>query len=143
LGHRLEVPSAAWPIIAASLILPATALYVARGLASRGWPVMSEYEATLAAHSTALIAIGCVGLVVGVVMTRRSGRLPIVAPIAGTLGLIAGIVTIGLFARHATVGWWFAGATVIGGAAGYIVPKRHVARPLISAEEPPAGSEPF
>jgi hypothetical protein len=76
-------------------------------------------------------------------MTRRAGRLPVIAPIAGTLGLIAAIVTIGLFTRHATVGWWFAGASVLGIAAAYISRKLHVERTLIAAEDPAAGSELF
>jgi hypothetical protein len=143
MAHGLEVSSAAWPVIAAALILPVTALYISRGVAVHGWPVMSEFEASLAAHSGALIAIAIGGAVAAIVMTRRSARMPAAAPIAGSAALLAALVAIGLAARGAHAVWWVAGLAVITGSIGYAARRLRIERVLIAADDPAAGSELF
>lgn len=142
-AHHLEVQSSAWPVVAAALILPATALYLTRAARTHGWPVMSEFEAALAMHSGALIAIAIGGAIGAIAMTRRTLRLPIAAPIAGGLGFIAGLVAIGLVARGSAAALWVSGIAVVFGTIGFLGRRLRVERVLIAAEDPAAGSEMF
>ena len=143
MAHHLEVRSAAWPVIAVALILPATSLYLARAARIRGWPATSELEASLEAHAGTLIAIAIAGAIAAIAMTRRSLRLPIAANIAGGLGVVAALVTTGLVAAGSTAGLWMSGVAIGSGAVGLVGRRLRRERNQIAAEDPAAGSEVF
>ena len=88
MAHRLEVRSAALPVLAAGVLLPVTALYLGAAIRSGGWPVIAEFEASVAAHAKHLLACASVGAVTSIAMTRRAMRLPAAAPTIGALALI-------------------------------------------------------
>ena len=137
MAHGLEVSSATLPVIAAAFVLPATGIYVLHAIALGGWPVVSEFEASLVANAHTLIGIGLAGVVAGVVMTRRSARLPSVTPIAGALAVVVFLCAITL--HHP----WLLALTTILTAASFVTHRLRIERVLIATEDPAAGSELF
>jgi hypothetical protein len=135
MAHRLEVLSAALPVAAAAAILPATAAYVAMGVAAHGWPSEVAFEAWLVAHASALAMMSMLGLAASVVMTKRAARLPIAAPIAATIAFGAASGTI--------VWWWLVGPAAIAATIAVIARRLRKERERILAEDPAAGSEVF
>ena len=144
MAHGLEVRSAALPVIAAAFVLPATAIYTMHAIQTRGWPVISEFEASLAMHAHALIAIAMAGVVAGIVTTRRAARLPIVAPIAGPIAVIAAGIAAAATARHAmTAAWAGLALALIATTIGLVARRLRIERALIATDDPAAGSELF
>jgi hypothetical protein len=143
MGHDLEVRSAAWPIIAASVLVPATALWMARGVRTHGWPVMSEFEASLALHAKALALIGVAGAVGAIAMTRKATRLPAVGTVLTPLGLTVGVVAIAGFAMSSGWAWLLCGVAVVVAGIGMIARTLHKERALLEVDDPAAGSELF
>lgn len=74
MAHRLEVRSAAWPVAAAAMIIPATLLYALYGVKAGGWPSIAEYEQSLAAHASKLLTIAGIGAFAGIATTHRAVR---------------------------------------------------------------------
>ncbi len=143
MGQQLEVRSAAWPILAASLIVPVTALWVARAVRTGAWPVMSEFEVGVAAHATVLALIGAAGAVVAVAMTRKAARQPAVAMIALPTGIIAaGLACVGV-ARGTALSWLACGFAVIVLGMGLVARRLRRERALLEIDDPAAGSELF
>src|SRR5687767_10439963 len=92
MAHRLEVRSAALPVLAAGVLLPVTALYIGAAIKAGGWPVIAEFEALVAVQAKKLILCGVAGVVLAFALTRRATRLPLVAPLMfGTATLAAGV----------------------------------------------------
>ncbi len=143
MGRDLEVRSAAWPLLAASVILPATALWIARGVRTHGWPVMSELEQGIALHAKPLLMIGLAGLVGSIVMTRKFARLPVVATMLIPFGALAGALTIAGFAKSLAWAWPMSGVAVLAMGTGLIVRTLREERALLEVEDPAAGSELF
>lgn len=144
MAHRLEVRSAAFPVIAAALVLPATAVYLVHAVKAHGWPVMSEFETSLAAHAGALVAIALAGVVAGIVLTRRTARLPIVGPIAGSLALaLGGLAIVTATKTSGSTTWGLGAVAMLGGTLGIVARRLRIERELIAAEDPAAGSELF
>jgi hypothetical protein len=143
MGHDLEVRSAAWVVLAAGVVLPATALWFARILRTRGWPVMSEFEASLALHAKALALIGVAGAFGAVMMTRKTLRQPFVATLALPFGVVAGGLTVAGFVKQTPYAWVVCGLAVVTFSIGWIARTLRKERALLEVEDPAAGSELF
>ena len=143
MGHDLEVRSAAWAVLAAGVVLPATALWFARMLRTRGWPVMSEFEASLALHAKALAMIGFAGLIGAVMMTRKTLRQPFIATLALPFSILAGAFTVAGFLHQSSYAWVVCGVAVVTFSIGLIARTLRKERALLEVEDPAAGSELF
>jgi hypothetical protein len=134
MAHKLEVRSAAWPVAAASVMLPVSALYLVQGIKAGGWPSIANYEASLARHGGHLAIIAAVGMISAVFMMRRSLRLPVMRPIglAMTLGIGA--------LAFATVPW-LGSLAAIAAAITYIAFRLKRERAMLETDDPAAGSE--
>ncbi len=136
MAHRLEVKSAALPLLAAGFILPVTALYLYQAARSGGWPPITDYEASLALHTKAFVGTAIAGAMAAVIMTRRFARVPVVTSVNFVLMLGLGVVALD-GAR------WLAGIALLAGAAAVIVWRLRKERTLLETEDPAAGSELF
>jgi hypothetical protein len=134
MAHRLEVRSATLPVLAASVLLPVTALYIAATYRAGGWPVIAEFEASVAAHAMKLIACASVGAVIALAMTKRFARLPAAAPTAL-------VTALGLTALAAGTSLWLVPPALILAAMAIVVRRLRVERDKLQAEDPAAGSE--
>jgi hypothetical protein len=143
MGHELEVRSAAWPILAAGVIVPATALWIGRIIRTHSWPVMSEFEVALAMHAKALALIGLTSAVGAIAMTRKLLRQPIVATLALPFGFITLALTLVGFAKGSSLAWPLAGWAVLIITVGFIVRTLRAERALLEIDDPAAGSELF
>ena len=137
MAHVLEVRSAALPVAAATLVLPATTIYLVAALRRAGWPVISDLEVALAANAKALGFAAAVAIVAGIAMTRRALRVPVAAPLAGGATLAFACTAIGLEA------WWLVAPVATALAIAVIAWRLRVERNAIAAEDPAAGSELF
>lgn len=136
MAHRLEVKSAALPVLAASVLLPVTALFIVHAFRVKGWPVIAEFEASVGAHGKQLAISGVVGVVTAILMTRRFARLSMMAPIAGAVAIGTGI--------GALVSWhWLATGTLLAATITLVVRRLRIERDKLEAEDPAAGSEVF
>ena len=136
MAHRLEVRSAALPVLAAGVLLPVTALYVAAAFQTAGWPVIASFEASIAHHTTQLVACAGLGTVLAVAVTKRAVRLPVVAPTMAILALICGGIA-GVFTP------WLAPVALLLAVIGLVARRLRIERELLEAEDPAAGSEIF
>jgi hypothetical protein len=143
MGHDLEVRSAAWPILAAGVIVPATALWIGRIIRTHSWPVMSEFEVALAMHAKALALIGLASTVGAIAMTRKALRQPVTATLALPFGLVATAVTFVGFAKGNSFAWALCGVAVVVVAMGFIARTLRDERALLEIDDPAAGSELF
>ena len=143
MGHELEVRSAAWPVLAAGVLLPATALWFARMLRTHGWPVMSEFEISLALHAKALAMIGFAGAIAAVAVTRKTLRQPFVATLVLPLGLVVSASAVVGFMKAAPIAWLLCGVGVVTVSVGVIARTLRKERALLEVEDPAAGSELF
>ncbi|HUS33264.1 MAG TPA: hypothetical protein VMZ53_32400 [Kofleriaceae bacterium] len=136
MAHKLEVRSSAWPIAALAMIGPATLVYIYYGMKAGGWPSIAAYEAALSLHAKKLAFVGGLGTFAAIFMTRRSLRLPIVAPVAAALTL--------LFAAAAmAVSPWLTLVGVIGMSIAYIAYRLKRERAFLETDDPAAGTELF
>lgn len=143
MGHQLEVRSAAWPVLAAGVVLPATALWFARILRTHGWPVLSEFEASLVLHAKTLALIGFVGAIAAMTMTRKSMRQPFIAMFVLPFGLFASGLTVVGFMKSASFAWVLCGTAVVTVSIGMVARTLRKERALLEVEDPAAGSELF
>src|SRR5262249_40278841 len=134
MAHRLEVTSAALPVLAAGVLLPVTALYLGAAVRAAGWPVIAEFEAAVTNHAMHLIACAGVGGVLAIAMTKRMARLPIVTPLVGAAALscaVAGVVASA----------WLVPVGSILAVFALVVRRLRIEREQLQAEDPAAGSE--
>ncbi|MEP6864851.1 MAG: hypothetical protein ABJE66_29795 [Deltaproteobacteria bacterium] len=143
MGHDLEVRSAAWPILAAGVIVPATALWIGRIIRTHSWPVMSEFEVALAMHAKALALIGLASTAGAIAMTRKALRQPVTATLALPFGLVATAVTFVGFAKGTSYAWALCGVAVVVVTMGFIARTLRDERALLEIDDPAAGSELF
>ncbi|MEO6773804.1 MAG: hypothetical protein ABI467_12430 [Kofleriaceae bacterium] len=143
MGLELEVRSAAWPILAAGVIVPATALWAARILRTHTWPVMSDFEVALAIHAKALALIGLASTIGAIAMTRKALRRPVIATLALPVGAVATALTFVAFGRSAGAAWLLCGGAVVVTAIGLVARKLRAERALLEIDDPAAGSELF
>ena len=144
MAHRLEIPSATLPVLAAALLVPATAVYGMAAVKAHGWPVVSGLESDLARYSDALVVVAVAGLVAGLAMSRRAMRLPIVGTIAGPIAVLSGLVAVGVAFGPSELGAWaLLGVSTLTGMVALVGRRLRIERDLIAADDPAAGSELF
>lgn len=136
MAHRLEVRSAALPLLAAGFILPVTGLYLYQAARVGGWPSITDFEASLALHTKLFVGTAITGAIAAVIMTRKFARMPSVAPVG--IGIA---FALGVFAFEKAS--WLAGAALLVGAAAFIAWRLRKERALLETEDPAAGSELF
>lgn len=136
MAHRLEVRSAALPVLAAGVLLPVTALYIGYSIRAGGWPVIAEFEAAVALHAKPLALCAAVGAVLAIAMTKRAARLPAVAPFAGALAIAGAGIAV------ATTPWLVPPALIVAVAA-VVLRRLRIERELLETDDPAAGSEIF
>ena len=143
IANQLEVRSAAWPIAAAGVVLPATALWLLHAVRARGWAV-SNFEDALTAHAGALALAGLLGAAGAIAVTRRAMRQAIVAPIAGATGVVLlGAAALAFATGHVALGWPLAGLATPALVLGAVAWRLGRERALLAIADPAAGSELF
>jgi hypothetical protein len=144
MAHRLEVASAALPIAAAALVLPATLVYIAHALYAKGWPSTMAYESNLAEVGSALAVAGVAGVIAAVTMTRRAARSPRVATPAWFIAVAMGVIAaVALVKRELPVTWLCTVVSVISGSIAFINGRLAKERAALEVNDPAAGSELF
>jgi len=144
MAHRLEIASAALPVAAAALVLPATAIYLAQMIAVGGWPSTATYESDLAFSGNYMLYVGIAGIFAAIAMTQPALRRTSVTPIAAIVSLAAaGLATRSLFAMALTSLWVFTAIGVIAGAIALVTWRLGRERVAIDAQDPAAGAELF
>jgi hypothetical protein len=136
MAHRLEVRSSALPVLAAGVLLPVTALYVAAIYRASGWPVIADFESSVATHAKHLLACGGAGVVLALALTKRAARLPIAAPLNAGIAL----ATVGV---AVTTTLWLVPIALLMITVALVVRRLRIERDLLQAEDPAAGSEIF
>jgi hypothetical protein len=142
MAQRLEVRSAALPVLAAALVLPATALYVIDSVSGLGWS--RTFDASVAAQGWGMVAGAALGAVAGIVVTRRFARAPAVAAIAGGIALLAAAaVAIEAVLAGGVPPVWRLAPFVLAATIAVVVRRLRIEREWIEAEDPAAGSTLF
>jgi hypothetical protein len=136
MAHRLEVRSAALPVLAAGVLLPVTALYAAAIYRANGWPVIADFEASVATHAKLLLACGGAGVFLAFALTKRAARLPIAAPLS-----VGGALAATGIAAATTL--WLVPIALLMFTVALVVRRLRIERDLLQAEDPAAGSEIF
>ncbi len=140
LAHRLEVRSAALPVLAAALVLPATALYVIDSVRELGWSL--TFDDRVVAQAWGLVGGAALGIVAGIAVTRRFARVPAVVPIAGCIAAIAAAaVPIVAATTGAEPSIRLLAPAVIAATIAIIARRLRIERAWIDADDPAAGSE--
>jgi hypothetical protein len=143
LAHQREVWSAAWPLLAAALVLPATILWLTLMVRQRGWAV-SAIDDALARHHAALTLVAAIGAVGAIAAVRPAMRRRGVALVAGPLGLLAVAGAVTVFVRGAPwAGWSLAGAGGTALALAAVAWRVDRERALLAIADPAAGIELF
>ena len=141
MAHRLEVRSAALPVLAAALVGPATFVYLALAVKVRGWPANRVIEHTLGDHAGFLFAGAIAGLIAALGVLSPRLRSPRVAVPAGVVAITAlGFVG----SLHALPTAWYALPIVAtAGMIAAVARKLRIERAWIETEDPAAGAEIF
>ena len=144
MAHRLEVSSAALPVVAATLIVPATAVYFYLAATAGGLPLLSALEEHLARHAVPFAAIALAGIAGAIAMTqpalRRPGIVALAVPVAiggGALGVV------GAFELPAAIAWGAIALATIAGVVAGVAHRLRAERAAINADDPAAGVELF
>jgi hypothetical protein len=141
MAQKLEVRSAAWPVVAAAFLVPATIGYVTDSILAGHWS--RQYEYHLAAQLVWLLGLGVAGTLVGAVMTRTFARRPIVAPIAALVGMLGALALPFVIRVENLAPLWLGAIIGVTFAIAIVVWRLRVERARIDATDPTAGSELF
>jgi hypothetical protein len=123
---QIEGASAALPLLALGLLLPAAAVYLALAVSVGGYPKEAAFESSLLAGATGLAALAAVGLCLALTLRAGLRRWPAsrLRPAAGAVAAIG--VAAGLTA--AVVGGVVVGAGLVGlmgaGAVALLIVRR-------------------
>ncbi|HVV87126.1 MAG TPA: hypothetical protein VHE35_29000 [Kofleriaceae bacterium] len=142
MGHDLEVRSAAWPLVAAGVLVPSTVVWFWWQVRVGGWPT-SPFEDSLVLHPRLLAALGGLGVIAAIALTRKAMRRPAVASVALPLGALVTGGGIAAFVADLPGAWAIAGVGVASLAIGLVVRTLRRERALLEVEDPAAGSELF
>ena len=131
---RLERRSVALPVLAAALVVPATAVYLF-ALASAGtWPMLAHVEDRLGAHAVPFALIALAGASVAVVAARLA-RSTAAATCAGALGIACGFVSVpAAFDGPGTLAWMLLAAGAIGTSLVWAARRLQVERAAIRVD---------
>ncbi len=136
MAHRLEVRSAALPVLAAGMLLPVTALYIGAAIRAGGWPAIADFEAMVALHANKLALCAGIGALTAVVVTKRAARVPFAAPVAGAIAIAGTGIAV------ATT-MWLVPMMLIVATVALVGRRLRVERELLEAEDPAVGGEIF
>ena len=140
MGHALEVRSAAWPLLAAGLLLPATVLWLSWLARAGGWPV-ADVEDDLGRTATTLAAFAAVGALAAMAVTLKATRERRAAALAAGTALVAGALGLGGLVTVPVAGWFLLGLAGAALAVAVVVRVLVRERALLAIEDPAAGSE--
>jgi len=144
MAQRLEVGSAALPVAAAAVVLPATLVYFAHALHAKGWPSTAMYEANLAEVSSALAVAAIAGVIAAIAMTRRGARSPrVTSPALFISAVTGGIAAYSLIHRNMPATWVCTVLSVIAGSIAVINWRLAKERAALEVNDPAAGTELF
>jgi hypothetical protein len=144
MAHRLEVASAALPVAAAAVVMPATLVYFAHAIYAKGWPSTAAYEANLAEVASALVIAGIAGAIAAIAMTRSGARSPrMTMPALLTAAAAGGIAAFKLIDRDLPATWLCTVVSVISGSVAIINWRLAKERTALEVNDPAAGSELF
>lgn len=136
MAHRLEVRSAALPVLAAGMLLPVTVLYIGAAIRAGGWPAIADFEAMVALHAKQLALCAGIGALTAVAMTKRAARVPFAAQVAAAIAFAGAGIAV------ATTLWLVPIALIVATVA--LVGRRlRIERELLEAEDPAVGGELF
>jgi hypothetical protein len=142
MAQRLEIRSAALPVLASALVVPATAVYLGEVAAAGGVPVLSAVETGLADAAVPLALLGFAGAVAALLVNRPALR----GRTSAILGLgMVPCLAIGAFDAAASgvmgVAWALIGAIAIAAPVGMVSWRLVRERVALDATDPTAGSE--
>jgi hypothetical protein len=144
MAHRLEVASAALPVAAAAVVLPATLVYFAHAFYAKGWPSTAAYEANLADVASALVVAAVAGALAAIAMTRPSARSPrMTMPALLISAATGGIAAFSLINRDLPLTWVCTVLSVISASIAVINWRLTKERTALEVNDPAAGSELF
>lgn len=142
MGHRLEVSSVVWPVLASAVLVPATAAWLWSVLRIGGWPT-TTFDLTLRGHGGAFAIMFALGGLGAIAATRAGLRQASVAWVALPLGALAWAGAVVTFTRAAWLSPWLAGVGSVALALGALVWRLGRERALLAVDDPAAGSELF
>ena len=141
MAHRLEVRSAALPVLAAALVGPATFVYLALAAKVHGWPANRIIEHTLGDHAGFLFAGAIAGLLAALCVLSPRLRSPAATVPAAVIAITALVFVVAL---HAVPTAWYALPIVaIAGMIAMTARKLRIERAWIETDDPAAGAEVF
>jgi len=141
MAHRLEVRSAALPVMAAALVGPATFVYLALAAKVHGWPANRIIEHALGDHAGFLFAGAIAGLLAALWMLAPRLRSPAATVPAAVVAITALVFVVAL---HAVPTAWYALPIVaIAGMIAVTARKLRIERAWIETDDPAEGAEVF
>ena len=141
MAHRLELRSAALPVLAAALVAPATFVYVALAVRTHGWPANRVIEHTLGDHAGFLFAGALAGLVAALGVMSSRLRSPRAIVPAGVVAITALVFVIAL--HRIPTAWYALPVVAIAGMIALVAHKLRIERAWIETDDPAAGAEVF
>jgi len=141
MAHRLEIRSAALPVMAAAFVGPATLAYLALAAKVHGWPANRVIEHTLGDHAGFLIIGAFVGLIATLAALSPRLRGPSAAVPAGIVAITALVMAIAL--RGTATSWLALPIIATAGTIALMARKLRIERAWIETEDPAAGTEMF
>lgn len=141
MAHRLEVRSAALPVLAAALVGPATLVYLTLAVRAHGWPANRVIEHELGGHAGFLFAGALAGLAAALWMLAPRLRSPAATVPAAVVAITALVFAVTLYA---VMSLWYALPIIsIAGMIALIARKLRIERTWIETDDPAAGTEVF
>lgn len=141
MAHRLEIRSAALPVMAAAFVGPATLAYLRLAAKVHGWPANRFIEHSLGDHAGDLILAALIGLVATLAVLSPKLRGPRAAVPAGIVAVTALVIAIAL--RDTATFWMTLPVIATAGTIALMARKLRIERAWIETEDPAAGTELF
>jgi len=141
MAHRLEVRSAALPVMAAAFVGPATLAYLRLAAQVHGWPPNRFIEHSLGDHAGDVILAALVGLVATLAVLSPKLRGPRAAVPAGIVAVTALVIAIAL--RDTATFWMTLPIIASAGTIALMARKLRIERAWIETEDPAEGAEMF
>jgi hypothetical protein len=142
MAQRLEIRSAALPVLASALVVPATAVYLAAVVSAGGVPTLTSVEGGLADAAGWLALLGVAGGIAALLVSRPALRSRKAAVLG--IGLVPAATIYAAIAADEgamTLAWTLVGAIAIAAAIGTASWRLVRERVALDATDPAAGSE--
>lgn len=141
MAQRLEVKSAALPILAAALLVPATAVYLFQVAHLKSTPLVVDVEEHFARHAEAFAWLAALGAVGAIATTWSALRRPVVARILPAVVVTAAYAPYAAFTQPGWVAWTALAIGVVGLPLTLAARRLRLERVKLDAEDPTAGTE--